>query len=147
MKLYESSSPLHLTFMKLVIIRDIRVSFLVLCNSRFQSCFSSQSFWKAGSARKASHHVLEPLRQSHIPRPPLDISCRLIVAVFESARDERGRRVEDVVYAESNCRVIKPCPPTTRIVFCCRDRHNVLVRILLCPQVLAAVLGIAWDFA
>jgi hypothetical protein len=56
--------------------------------------------------------VLEPLRQRHIPGSPLDIGRRLIVAVFASARDERRCQVEDVVYAERNRCVIKPCAPS-----------------------------------
>src|SRR6266480_2581729 len=75
--------------------------------------------------------ALETLRQRHIPGSPLDISCRLIVAVFAGARDERRCQVEEVVYAEGNRRVIKPCAPAARLVLRCRGRHNVLILTLL----------------
>src|SRR5438105_7894487 len=46
--------------------------------------------------------ALETLGQRHIPGSPLDISRRLIVAVFAGAGDGRRRRVEAGVIAEGH---------------------------------------------
>src|SRR5882724_5515581 len=142
------------------------------CNSCLYSWFSSQSFWKAGSARKGSQYgcshpqlhegkilsggsaqsrnaavVLEPLRQCHKPGSPLNIGCCLVIAVFAGAADEWRCQVEHVVYAERNRCVIKPGAPATRIVLRSRDRHDAVSLTVLHLHVLATVPGIAWNFA
>src|SRR6478672_9734753 len=56
--------------------------------------------------------VLEALLQCHIPDPPLDIGCLLVVAVFIGGGYEWRCQVEDVIHPKGDCCAIQPRSPT-----------------------------------
>src|ERR1700704_1736674 len=90
--------------------------------------------------------ALEALLQRDIPSPALSVSGTLVIAVFESAGDERRLLIEYIVHPKGDCGVSEPCAPAARIVLRCRHRNNVLILSILHLRALAAFLSIPRDF-
>ena len=84
---------------------------------------------------------------TNVPEAALGVGGLLVVAVLEGRSYEWRYLVGHVIHAESDGGLVQPCSPPTRIVLRSGNRHHVLLLAIFHLHVLAAVLGIAGNFA
>src|SRR5439155_17063958 len=82
----------------------------------------------------------ESLLQLKVPEPALDRGKRLVITVLEAAGHERWIFVEHILQPKRKSRVVQPGAPSTRVVFRCRNRHDIFLFAVFHLHILAAVL-------
>src|SRR5438876_6330416 len=89
---------------------------------------------------------LEPFLDPDEPEPAFVIGGLLVITVFEGSSHEWWLFVSHVVHAHREGLIVQAGPPSTRVIFCGRKRHYVLLLAILHLHVLDAVLGLSGLF-